>query len=84
MPPIEIERARRPLGGQLRHHLARHGVAARLIVDGDDGDVRAVRLDADVHGRAPRSAGEARHDDDLAVRLAVGQETDGLGALLER
>src|SRR4030095_8268584 len=43
-----------PRGGQLCHHLARHGVAAGLVVDGDDGDVRAVRLDADLHGGGAR------------------------------
>ena len=32
--------------GQLRHHGARHGVPSRLVVDGDDHDVRPVLLGA--------------------------------------
>ena len=43
-----------PPRGELRHHLPRHGVAAGLVVDGDDHDVRAALLDADLHvSRSP-------------------------------
>src|SRR5213592_1484317 len=38
-----------PERGELRHHGARHGIAARLVVDGDDDDVRPVWLRAKLH-----------------------------------
>src|SRR5439155_15073527 len=43
-----------PERGQLRQHGARYGVASWLVVDGDDDDVRPVRLRAQLH-QVPRS-----------------------------
>src|SRR2546427_5907266 len=38
-----------PERGELRHHGARHGIAARLVVDGYDDDVRPVWHRAKLH-----------------------------------
>ena len=38
-----------PEPAELDHHRARHGVPPRLVVDGEDDDVAAVRSDSDLH-----------------------------------
>ena len=43
-----------PQPPELRHHLPRHGVQARLVVNGDDGDVPAMPGESDLHHSGSR------------------------------
>src|SRR5207244_12642565 len=43
-----------PEASELDQHLSRHGVQARLVVNGDDGDVPAMPGESDLHHSGSR------------------------------